>query len=394
MFFNITERKQVEEALQESERKALALVEELEKADKNKNQFISVLSHELRNPLAVIVASLSLLEVADRKEQIAKTKDIIKRQTGQLTKLVDDLLELTRINQNKIRLKKESFNLSEIVKNAALDHQPKYKAKGLLLRTDLPQEPVFMNADSVRIAQCIGNLLQNALKFTSKNGDVVLSLEKGNDEAVISVRDNGMGISPDFLTHIFDPFTQADDSIDRQNNDGVGLGLSITKGIAELHGGTVAAFSDGAGKGSLFIIRLPLTDLTDDARNSETVGKSNRNYKILLIDDNESLTDILCSIFSITGHQAYAARNGTEGIKKAKKIRPDIIFCDIGLPGLSGYEVAKILKADEELKRTFLIALTGYTGSDEVERTKAVGFDRHLAKPVDMALLEKILAEI
>ncbi len=393
VFFNITERKRTENALQKSEQKALALVEELEKADKNKNQFISILSHELRNPLAVITAGLSLLEAAKSNEQIAKTKKIIKRQTGQLTKLVDDLLDLTRMNQNKITLKNEWINLSDTVKNTALDHQSKYTEKDIILRTELPSEPVYLSADHIRITQCVGNLLQNALKFTPKTGEVVLSLETENGVAVIRVMDNGIGITPNLLAHIFEPFTQADTSLDRQNS-GLGLGLPITKGITELHGGTAAAFSEGIGKGSLFTIRLPMTVRDAETQNPETMKNTGRTYKILLIDDNESLCDVLCSVFELIGHQAVAAHTGTNGIAEAKKTRPDIIFCDIGLPGLSGYEVAKILKADEELKSTFLIALTGYTGSEEIERTKAAGFDLHLAKPVDMALLSKILAEI
>ncbi|MHB1153739.1 MAG: PAS domain S-box protein [Eubacteriales bacterium] len=385
-FRDITKQKEMDLELKRT-------MDGLKKADKNKNQFISVLSHELRNPLAVISASLSLFEAAKSNEQIVKTKEIIKRQTGQLTKLVDDLLELTRMNQNKITLKKEWINLIDIVKSAALDHQSKYTEKDLLLRTELPPEPVYLSADPVRITQCVGNLLQNALKFTPRAGEVKLSLETENNEAVIRVKDNGIGISPNLLAHIFEPFMQADTSLDRQNG-GLGLGLPITKSIAELHGGTADVFSEGIGKGALFTIRLPMTVRNTEVQDPETMKNADRTYKILLIDDNESLCDVLCSVFEIMGHQAYAVHNGTEGIAKAKKIQPDIIFCDIGLPGLSGYEVAEILKADEELKSTFLVALTGYTGSEEAERTKAAGFDLHLAKPVDMALLAKVLAEI
>lgn len=391
---NITDRKRVEEVLKKSEEKALLLVEELEKADKNKNQFISVLSHELRNPLAVIVASLSLLKMTNNPEQILKSNEIVNRQVSHLTKLVDDLLDLTRINQNKIKLKKVNIELCEILKQALQDYESEYRGKRVRLSVNLSNEPVFLSADPVRILQCVGNLLQNALKFTPEAGEVVLSLETENSEAVISVRDNGMGISRDVLEHLFIPFTQADTSLDRQNNNGLGLGLSIAKGIAELHGGNIIAFSEGLGKGSLFTIRLPICVQAQESQNSAVMKIPSRIHKILLIEDNESLADVLCNMFDLMGYQAYVAYNGMEGITEAKKIRPDVIFCDIGLPGLSGYEVAKILKTDDNMKNTFLVALTGYAGESDAERARESGFEHHIAKPIDMSALEGILSEI
>lgn len=391
---DITERKKAEASLREGEQRARVLVAELEEADRNKNQFISVLSHELRNPLAVIVASLSLLEVARSPQQISVANESVKRQVGQLTKLVDDLLDLTRINQNKIKLKMENVNLNDILKHVSQDLEPGYAAKSIQLRVELPPEPVFLSADPVRISQIVGNLLQNGLKYTQEAGDVALSLETENREAVIRVRDNGMGINRELLEHIFEPFTQADTSLDRSKGGGLGLGLSIVKGIAELHGGSVAAFSEGIGKGSIFTVRLPVLAQPTDTWSSAAVTKQARNYRILVIDDHKDLTDVLCTLLGALGHQTQAAYNGTEGIAAAKKTHPDVILCDIGLPGLNGYEVAKALKADAELKETFLIALTGYAGQDDVERAKDAGFDRHLAKPVDMQALKNALAEV
>jgi PAS domain S-box-containing protein len=391
---DISRHKRAEDALRESEQKALALVAELEKADKNKNDFIGVMSHELRNPLAVIVAGLSLLEVTDSQELITSAKKIIGSQVGQLCRLVDDLLDLTRIDQNKVKLKKETVNLNELLKNASRDMMPKYRVKGIRLNTELPPEPVYLSADLVRIAQCAGNLLENALKFTPNKGHVALSLKQENGEAVISVRDNGMGIGTDLLEHVFEPFVQADTSLDRTDGDGLGLGLSIVKSIVELHGGSVSAFSKGVGKGARFTIRLPITGQTAEPQTSAAEKKPSRRLRILIIEDNMNLADILRSMLSRIGHEAHSAYSGLIGFSEAKSLRPDVIFCDIGLPGLSGYDVAEVLKADDELKNTFLIALTGYAGEGDIDRARAAGFDQHLAKPVDMAMLENILSKI
>lgn len=262
---DITLLKKAEEALRESEQKALALVAALEEADKNKNQFISILSHELRNPLAVIVTSLSLLEFANNPKQVTRTKEIVHREVGQLTKLVDDLLDLARINQNRILLKKENINLNEILTNVSQDFKQHYIAKGIQLTVKLPKAPIIMSADPVRITQCVGNLLQNSLEFTQPTGNVTLSLEFRNSEAVISVRDNGIGINIELSKHLFEPFVQAETSLDRSNGGGLSLGLSIVKAIVQLHGGSIEAFSEGAGKGSLFTIRLPAAVLAAEA---------------------------------------------------------------------------------------------------------------------------------
>jgi signal transduction histidine kinase len=258
-FRDITERRKAEEALRVSAEILKRRTEELETANNNKDQFISVLSHELRNPLAVIAASLSLMEMIDTPEQISMTKGIIKREIKQLTKLVDDLLDLTRITQNKVKLKKVTIILNDVLKYAALDVKPLYITKDIRLTVQLPEAPVIICADPVRITQCVGNLLNNALKYTQTTGTVTLSLELENNEAVIRVRDNGMGIDQELLEHLFEAFAQADTSHDRSNGGGLGLGLSIVKGIVALHDGKVEAYSEGIGKGSLFTIRLPIS---------------------------------------------------------------------------------------------------------------------------------------
>jgi len=254
---DITERKRMEQELRESKKCAHDLIKELEEADKNKDKFISVLSHELRNPLAAILAGIQMLDITQDDDLIAKSKEVIKRQTDKLCRLVDDLLELTRITQNKINLKKRNINLNEITKNTIEDIILKYEDKGVQLETEFPVESVYLNADPLRIAQTIENILSNALTFTQENGTVRLALKTEEGHAVINIEDNGIGICPEILPHLFTPFTQADDTLDRRNSE-LGLGLSIVKGIVDLHGGTINAYSEGLGRGSRFIIRLPI----------------------------------------------------------------------------------------------------------------------------------------
>ena len=255
---DITRLRQAGTALKESEQKALALVKELEETDRNKNHFISILAHELRNPLASITAGLSLLELAESKEQEQETRDIIKREAHQLQRLVDDLMDITRITLNKMKIKKENVTLNQIIKDAANNIKLEFRKKGVHLWVKIHTKPLQVFADPVRITQAVGNLLNNALKFTHEGGSVWLSLEKEKRSAVISVRDNGIGIKPELAEQLFKPFIQADETADRQNGGGLGLGLSVVKGIVELHGGVISADSQGLGKGALFVLSLPL----------------------------------------------------------------------------------------------------------------------------------------
>lgn len=390
---DVTKHKQAEQALQESQRRALALVSELEEGDRNKNLFLSVLSHELRNPLATIVAGLSLIDITDDREQVANAREIIRRQTHQLCKLVDDLLELTRITQKKIELKRETVNLNEIVRHAVNDAGRMFREKNLQLCMEMPEEPILLHADPVRLTQCISNYLSNACKFTPENGTVWISAGTEQNNAVISVWDNGIGISPDLLGRLFTPFIQADHSLARSGNNGLGLGLSIVKAIVELHGGTVTVSSPGLGKGALFTMKLPVSEKSGDKPESPARKSFSRALRVLVIEDNRDLSNLLCSFLEILGHQVATAYSGTEGVKQARGIKPDIVFCDIGLPGMNGYEVAKLIRADGALRDIFLVALTGYAGKSDMELGKKSGFDRHLTKPVDTDMIHKILKE-
>ncbi|MPM40076.1 Sensor histidine kinase RcsC [bioreactor metagenome] len=254
--WSAVERLKAEEALRVSEQEARGLVTKLEIADKNKSYFLSVLSHELRNPLAAISAGIQVLDVTQDSNQAAKVKEIINRQTDQLCKLVDDLLDLTRINENKMKLRKKNINLNEVVEHAIEDIRFEFEKKGVELETEIQTKQILLYADPVRLVQCIGNLLNNALKFTEKNGKVWVRLKQENDDARIIVEDSGIGIAPEILPLLFWPFIQADSSLD--SNGGLGLGLPIAKGIVDLHEGTISAHSAGLGKGATFTIRLPL----------------------------------------------------------------------------------------------------------------------------------------
>ena len=387
------DRARSQEALKKSERHALSLVEELKKSDKNKNEFLSALSHELRNPLATIVAGLSLLDLSDDKQQTEPTKKIMKRQIDQLCRLVDDLLELTRILNNKIQLKKEKLELNQIAFAATEDYHALYMEKGVKLETQLYEEPIFLCADPVRLTQIIGNLLHNALKFTDQGGKTMVSVRREKKDAVISVKDDGIGIRCEFIPKLFQPFSQDDQSMDRRKG-GLGLGLSIVKGIVELHDGSVNAQSEGIGKGSRFSIRLPLRLEESPEEEFKAEGKPGKSLRIVVIDDNQDFALVLCATLKQMGYSAFWAQDGMGGILLAKENNTDVLFCDIGLPGMNGYEVAKRFRKEELLKNVYLIALTGYAGAQDIEFAYQAGFNKHLAKPVDLQVLKNTLAEV
>lgn len=386
-----------QKALQQSEQRALALVEDLKKADYHKNQFLSSLSHELRNPLASMMMSLSLFKLAaPDSAQAAQAMEIFERQTIQLSRLVDDLLEVTRITQNKIKLNIGLVELNGLALSTVKDYKQMFTEKGIRLEVKNYFQPVYVLADSTRLIQIIENLLYNALKFTNTGGEVQVIVSKNEDKgkAVIKVKDNGMGIKQELLEDLFLPFVQADITL-AHSSGGIGLGLAIVKGMVELHGGKVLARSDGLGKGAQFIIQLPL-EVNQEPQKSfkqqKDREKSSRR-RILIIDDIPDVAEILCSLLRHLGHEVVSAPNGIKGLARAKEFHPDVIFCDIGLPGMDGYEVARNLRRDERLKNVYLIALSGYAQLEDIERSKGAGFNNHVAKPVDLAKLEQILEE-
>ena len=386
------ERERNKQALQESEKKANALVRELEKANQDKNRFISVMSHELRNPLAAIAAGFQVMAAAQNAEQAEKAKEIVLRQVNQLSKLVDDLLDMQRISKNKIKLGKENVHLNKLLIDVVKDMQGEFENKNIKTRVEIPAESVVIHADPVRIIQCIGNLLHNACKFSPREGMVQLYLKKEGDQAVISVQDNGTGINPQILSDLFQPFVQAGAPSGYQNEGGLGLGLSIVKNLVKMHGGTITAYSGGLGQGASFSVRLPVAASKYEADNSKETDMVPAHLKVLVIDDNKDLNDVMSSLLGIMGHTAFSAYTGREGIVSAGEIKPDVIICDIGLPDMDGGLVARTIRENEELKGVYMIALSGYAEKGDIERALEDGFDQHLAKPVNRAVLEQELS--
>jgi PAS domain S-box-containing protein len=369
----------------------------LEESDRQKNQFLGVLSHELRNPLAPIRNSLFILERAEPGgEQALHAKRVIDRQVAHMSRLVDDLLDMTRISRGMVQLKRERLDACDVARRAAEDHRSTFARNGLELALDLPERPLWIDGDQTRVAQIIGNLLHNSAKFTEAGGKVSLLVEESASlqQAIIRVRDTGIGIAPEMAPRLFDGFTQADTTLDR-GKSGLGLGLALVKGLVEMHGGTVSVESEGLGKGAEFTVCVPLeaarTPVVAPVRRA---ASSDGARRVLVIEDNVDSADSLRDVLALRRHTVEVAYSGAEGLEKARSFKPDVVLCDIGLPVIDGYEVARTMRADPELGRIPLIALTGYALTEDVARARAAGFDGLLAKPADIDALERVLSPL
>jgi PAS domain S-box-containing protein len=388
LFYDITARKRAEDALQ-------AANERLLEADRRKNEFLAMLSHELRNPLAPIRNGLYILERAVAGgDQARRAQDVMARQVEQLARLVDDLLDVTRVTRNKIELQRQRLELNELVRRTLEDYRPTFDEAGVQLELESDVAPLFVDADWNRIAQVIGNLLQNAAKFTPRGGRVSVSVsgDRAAGTAAVRVADSGVGMTPETLACIFEPFTQADSSLDR-NLGGLGLGLALVKGLVELHGGAVAAESEGLGRGSAFTVRLPLEPVGEAPRAAERQARAPARRRVLVIEDNRDGAETLRQLLELEHQEVAVAHDGLEGLAKAHSFRPALILCDIGLPGMDGYEVARALRADQALANAVLVALSGYALPEDLQRAASAGFDRHLAKPARLEDLEALLHE-
>ncbi len=382
VFRDIRERRETERELQ---RRA----ELLQEQDRRKDAFLAMLSHELRNPLVPIRNSVTVLQRADPgSEQAKRALGVVDRQVMHLTRLVDDLLDVSRIAQGKIRLQKERLDLAEVVRRTVDDLRSVFASKQVALELRDGGEPLWVDADATRVAQVTGNLLQNAVKFTGAGGRVTVAVRKENDQALLRVRDTGVGIDPATLARLFQPFVQAEGTLHRTPG-GLGLGLAVSKSIIELHGGTVRGSSDGPGRGAEFVVALPL--MADAAVGPVQQAKppEARRLRILVIDDNEDSATTMRDLLELEGHQVELASDGQRGMEAALASCPDVVLSDVGLPGLDGYEVARRLRAAGST--ALLVALTGYTLPEDVQRSQEAGFHHHLGKPPDLARLAEIL---
>jgi PAS domain S-box len=394
--WTIIERKRVEKALQESEARYRDAAEALGEVDRNRSQFLAMLSHELRNPLAPITNSLYILDHAvPGGEQAHRAQAVIGRQVAQLSRLVDDLLDVTRISSNKLTLQRQRLDLNQLVRRTMDDHRPQFEKNEVHIELVPAPRPVSVDGDWNRLAQIVGNLLQNAAKFTGPGGRtrVSVSTESEAKRAVVRVADTGVGMEPEMMARLFQPFAQADTTLDRSKG-GLGLGLTLVKGLVELHGGTIAAHSPGVGQGAEFVVRLPLAleDLpADRPGRSRTLAPSGRR-RVLIIEDNIDAADSLREALELSGHEVEVAYNGPAAIAKARTRKPEVVFCDIGLPGMDGFDVARAFRADDALKNTYLVALSGYALPEDLQRAAEAGFDKHLAKPANLESLEQTIA--
>ncbi|MEW5853924.1 MAG: ATP-binding protein [Myxococcota bacterium] len=377
---DITERKQMEEALRE--------------ANVRKDEFLGVLSHELRNPLAPLRNCAAILgRVSPGSEQATRARHVLERQLAHLTRLVDDLLDITRISRGKIQLRREQVEVGSLVQRVVEDHQAYFEQRGVQLELDAWPRPLWVDADPVRITQVLGNLLMNAAKFTDRGGLTRVTVKAQGDQVDIEVRDNGAGIVPEVLGRLFEPFSQAERTLARSSG-GLGLGLALAKGLVELHGGTISASSAGLGTGTAVAIRFPLLPAVTAPEAVVVPAPSGRApLRVLVVEDNHDAAQTLRDLLELEGHSVDVAGNGPEGVEHARHFDPDVVLCDIGLPGFDGFEVARRIRADPSLAGLYLVALSGYARPEDVRSAMASGFDRHLAKPPSPELLTSFLAE-
>jgi PAS domain S-box-containing protein len=383
---DISKRKRAEDAAREAERA-------LQEANRRKDNFLAMLAHELRNPLAPIRNAAQVLRMAGLDpDRLERARSMIDRQVAHMSRLIDDLLDVSRISQGKILIRKEPVDLAALARATAEDHRPLFEGAGLALVLELPDRPLWMDGDPTRLSQALGNLLQNAIKFTNPEGRVTVRLAEHGDAAELTVEDTGVGMEPEILARLFQPFSQADQTLDRSRG-GLGLGLALVKGLVEMHGGSVEAVSGGAGRGSALTLRLPLQARESAPAPGEAATPEAKTLRVLIIEDNQDAADSLQILLELSGHRAEVAYTGKDGLDASRRQPPQVVLCDIGLPGgMNGYDVARGLRA--ELPDIHLIALTGYAQEEDQRRAREAGFDRHLTKPVDPTALIRLLGEM
>jgi signal transduction histidine kinase len=382
---DISDRKQAEEALKE--------------ADRSKNEFLATLAHELRNPLAPIRAAVKILQIKSKPTPESQSAlDVIERQTRQMTRLIDDLLDIARITSNKLELRRSPVELSQVVAAAVETSRPLIEQRGHKLIVKAPAAPIHVDGDVVRLAQVISNLLNNSAKYTERGGRIWLECGRKKDEAVIKVRDTGVGILPEALPRIFEMFTQA--GRENESRSGLGIGLTLVKRLVEMHGGTITAHSEGRGKGSEFVVRIPvaLSSASQAKPPVKTKLKSRKDgrkpIRILVVDDNQDSADSLGMLMKLLGNEVRIVNDGLAAVAMANEFEPQVVLLDIGLPTLNGYEAARKIRKQPWGSQATLIAVTGWGETIDRERSKKAGFDHHLVKPVEPDVLTTLLASL
>jgi PAS domain S-box-containing protein len=370
----------------------------LKEADRRKDEFLATLAHELRNPLAPVRNAVQVLRLKGPDDpQLRWVRDVIDRQVEHLTRLIDDLLDVSRITRNKLELRMRRVGLAEVITGAVESSRPAVEQCGHELTIALPPQPIYLNADLVRLAQVFQNLLTNAAKYTERGGRIWLTAEREGSDVVVRVRDTGVGIPPEKLPRLFEMFFQVDRTLERSQG-GLGIGLSLVRRLVELHGGTVEARSEGVGRGSEFTVRLPiLVEQPSPRPPREPAGDGGTMVparRILIVDDNRDSADSLAMLLELTGHEVHTAYDGAEGVETAERVRPEVVLLDIGMPKLNGYDACRRIRDQACGKDTLLIAMTGWGQDEDRRRTEEAGFDAHLVKPVDPEALMKLLAEL
>ena len=387
---DITESKRAEEAVREANAK-------LHEADRRKDEFLAMLAHELRNPLAPVRNAVQILNLAGPKEPLLqRQRDIIDRQVTHMARLLDDLLDVSRITRGKITLKKEKVRLADVLARAVETAAPLIEAHRHTLSVELHSKEESLFGDFDRLIQIVGNLLTNAAKYTENGGHIWLESARAGGEILIRVRDTGMGIAPELLAKVFDVFTQAERSLDRSQG-GLGLGLSLVRSLAQLHGGGVEARSEGAGRGSEFLVRLPALSAAEAAECAHEPPAALQDAvarRILVVDDVIDTANSLAELLELMGHEVKAAYDGVTALKLAQDFRPDVILLDIGLPGISGFEVARQIRHNPALEGVALVALTGYGQDEDRRQAEEAGFDRHFTKPVELHAVRLLLEQM
>jgi PAS domain S-box-containing protein len=375
---DIRDRKRAEEAMRE--------------ADRRKDEFLAVLGHELRNALGPIHnAALLMTRLEEDGKSGEAARQILERQVAHMTRIIDDLLDVSRIARGDMTLLREPLNLVWVVRTTVEDYRSALGGAGLELALELPKDPLWVSADATRLAQALGNTLHNAAKFTDAGGRVTIRAERDDGRAVVCVRDTGIGMDAEGLSRVFDYFNQSE--LGRQRSrGGLGLGMAIARGIVELHGGTIRATSEGPGRGSEFCIRLPLESGPSEALRSARSAPSRQTARrILIIEDNADMADSLRMLLELNGHEVRRAADGPTGVDLARHFRPELVLCDIALPNMDGYAVARELRRDSETAGAYLVALSGYARDDDQRRAAEAGFDLHVSKPLDFSRLDAVI---